>query len=284
MDGSLFKKYADFIYEKTGIRFEETKNYFLTSKAMRRAEKAGVQGCEAYLDFITKGPHRHKEIEKFIDVITVHETFFYRNEPQLECFEKDVLTPLVARKKAEADKKIRIWSAACSTGDEVYTTIFQFVKNGWLNDIQLEIVGSDISHQSVNDAINGVYTEYSVRNVPPDLKEKYFKPEEERRYSLSADVKKLATFKAVNLKESSQTRALGKFDIVLCRNVLIYFDNQSKEQVLWNIYDALRDDGKLLVGHSENLYGFKHIFKADKDLNNAFAYTKAPPGTEKLHV
>ena len=284
MDGVLFKKYADFIYDKTGIRFEETKNYFLTSKAMRRAEAVGAEGCEAYFNFLSNDPARRKEIEKFIDIITVHETFFYRNEPQIKCFEEDVLTPLVARKKKAADKKIRIWSAACSTGDEVYTTIFQFLKNGWLGSVELEILGTDISHQAVEDAKAGIYTEYAVRNVPEDIKNKYLKPAEGRRLALSEDIKKVATFKAVNLKEASQTRALGKFDIILCRNVLIYFDNASKEQVLWNIYDNLTDEGRLLVGHSENLYGFKHIFQADKDLSDAFAYKKAPPGTEKLHV
>lgn len=281
MDGTNFKKFTDFIYDKTGIRFEESKNYFLTSKVLRRAEKLGIDSYEGYFDYITSGPDRRKEIEKFIDIITVHETFFYRNQPQLESFEKDVLRPLVEKKKGG---KIRIWSAACSTGDEVYTTIFQFLQNGWLNKVTLEIVGTDISHQSVEDARNGVYSEYALRNVPPDLRAKYFTEQEARQSALSEHIKKMATFKPVNLKEPSETRALGKFDIVLCRNVLIYFDSAAKEQVLWNIYDTMEDDSLLIVGHSENLYGFKHIFRADKDLSNCFAYRKAPPGTEKLHV
>ena len=281
MDGTIFKKYTDFIYDKTGIRFEETKNYFLTSKVLRRSEKLGLDSYEAYYHYLTTNVDRRKEVEKFIDIITIHETFFYRNQPQIESFEKDILAPLVARKKGG---KIRIWSAACSTGDEVYTTIFQFIWNGWLKDVSLEITGSDISHQAVEDARKGVYTEYAVRNVPPEIKNKYFTQMEGRQTALSDEIKKMASFKVVNLKEPSQTRALGKFDIVLCRNVLIYFDSAAKEQVLWNIYDTMEDNSLLLVGHSENLYGFKHIFQAQKELSNSFAYKKAPPGTEKLHV
>ena len=281
MDGANFKKFTDFIYDKTGIRFEESKNYFLTSKVLRRAEKLSLESYEAYFDYLTTNVDRRTEVEKFIDIITIHETFFYRNEPQIKSFETDILTPLVARKKGG---KIRIWSAACSTGDEVYTTIFQFIQNNWLKDVQLEIVGSDISHQAVNDAQKGVYTEYAIRNVPQELKNKYFTEVEGRQAALSDEIKKLATFKTTNLKESSQTRGLGKFDIVICRNVLIYFDTAAKEQVLWNIYDTMGDDSLLLVGHSENLYGFKHIFQAEKSLSSSFAYKKSPPGTEKLHV
>ena len=281
MDGTMFKKFTDFIYDKTGIRFEESKNYFLTSKVLRRSEKLGLKSYEEYFNYLTTNVDRRQEVEKFIDIITIHETFFYRNEPQIKSFEKDVLAPLVVRKKGG---KIRIWSAACSTGDEVYTTIFQFLQHGWLKDVKLEIVGSDISHQAVEDAQKGVYSEYAIRNVPQDLKNKYFKDVGTRQAALGEDIKRMATFKAVNLKEPSQTRALGKFDIVLCRNVLIYFDHAAKEQVLWNIYDALADDGLLLVGHSENLYGYKHIFQAQKELSGCFAYKKAPPGTEKLHV
>lgn len=280
----LFKKYANFIYDQTGIRFEESKNYFLASKANRRAEAVGVDGCAAYFDYITTHVNRRQELPKFIDIITIHETFFYRNEPQINAFERDILTPLVASKKLAPNKKIRIWSAACSTGDEAYTTVFQFMKNNWLNSVDLEIVGTDISHQAVEDAKNGVYAEYAVRNVPPTLKTKYFEATEHRQYRLSDEVKQKARFTPANLKERSEIRALGKFDIVICRNVLIYFDNASKEQVLWNIYDAMDENSLLLVGHSENLYGYKHIFKADKELSNAFAYRKAPPGTEKLNV
>lgn len=280
----LFRRYVDFIYDQTGIRFEESKNYFIASKVGRRCEVLGIAGPDAYFDYITTGPQRRTELPFFIDNITIHETFFFRNEPQLEAFERDILTPLVAAKRLGADKKIRIWSAACSTGDEVYTTILQVLKNNW-TDLTWEIVGTDISQQAVKDAEAGNYSRYAVRNIPADMMQQYFRQgADENTFTISEQVKRMARFSVANLKEPSEIRRLGKFDIVMCRNVLIYFDDKSKEQVLWNIYDTMTADSLLLVGHSENLYAYKHIFKAEPSLSGAFAYRKAPEGTEKLHV
>jgi len=283
IESSLFKKYVDFIYDQTGIRFEESKNYFVASKVGRRCEVLGLADANAYFDYITTGPDRRTELPFFIDNITVHETFFFRNEPQLHAFERDILAPLVAAKRLSNDKKIRIWSAACSTGDEVYTTILQVLKNDWA-DITWEFVGTDISQQAVKDAEKAHYSRYAVRNIPADLMSKHVTALDEHTFSINETVKKHARFSVANLKEPSEIRRLGKFDIVICRNVLIYFDDKSKEQVLWNIYDTMTDNSLLLVGHSENLYAYKHIFKADSKLASAFAYHKAPEGTEKLHV
>ncbi len=284
MDESIFRKFVEFIYDTTGIKFDDNKNYFLTSKVNHRCDVLGLKNDIAYYDYITTNVDRRTELPKFIDIITIHETFFFRNEPQLKAFERDVLAPLVAAKKLSADKKIRIWSAACSTGDEVYTTVLQFLKNNWLADINLEIVGTDISQQAVEDSKKAIYAQYGVRNIPSDMLKKYFKDIDGKRFELDESVKKFTKFSVANLKEQSDIRRLGKFDIIICRNVLIYFDANSKEQVLWNIYDTMSENSLLLVGHSENLYSYKHIFRSDRELASAFAYRKAPPGTEKLHV
>ncbi len=283
VEPELFKKYVDFIYDHTGIRFEDNKNYFIASKVGRRCEALGLSSAQDYFNYITSGPQRHGELPHFVDAITIHETFFFRNEPQLNAFERDILTPLVNAKRLSGNKRIRIWSAACSTGDEVYTTILQVLKNNW-TDINWEFVGTDISQQSIRDAQAGAYSKYAIRNIPADMMSKYFTQVDEQTSKISDEIKKFATFKPANLKEPSEIRRLGKFDVVICRNVLIYFDDKSKEQVLWNIYDTMDDDSLLIVGHSENLYAYKHIFKADNKLASAFAYHKAPAGTEKLHV
>ena len=283
ISNALFAKYVEFIYGQTGIKFEESKNYFIASKVGRRCEAVGINTPEEYFEYITTGPQRRTELPFFIDSITIHETFFFRNEPQIAAFERDILTPLVNAKRAGTDKRIRIWSAACSTGDEVYTTVLQVLKNNW-TDLQWEIVGTDISQQAVKDAETGVYSKYAVRNIPPEMMNKYFSSNDDLHFKISDELKRMTRFKVANLIEPSEIRALGRFDIVICRNVLIYFDDKSKEQVLWNIYDTIGEEGALLVGHSENLYAYKHIFKADSALSSAFGYRKAPPGTEKLRV
>ncbi|MDD9919388.1 MAG: chemotaxis protein, partial [Alphaproteobacteria bacterium] len=103
-------------------------------------------------------------------------------------------------------------------------------------------------------------------------------------YVLSDEIKKMVHFQEANLMDATRLAALGKFDIAFCRNVLIYFDEASKEKVLMNIYNAIADDGTLLLGHSENIYSQRHIFKQDKQRTAAIAYTKQPPGTPKHTV
>lgn len=284
MDTALFNRYAELVYQLTGNRIADSKNYFLTSKIDQRCREIGVADPAAYYEYVTTGPDRHKEVTRLVDEVTIHETFFFRNEPQLKAFEEDILRPAVQAAKARGQRTMRIWSAAASTGDEAYTTALQLIRSGLINELQFEIVGTDISHKAIAAANAGYYNKYSIRNIPPEMLARYFTTTNETHFTIHDDIKRLVTFKVANLKEKGNILTLGKFDLVMCRNVLIYFDKDSKEQVLWNIYEAMHDNSVLLVGHSENLYAHKHIFRSDTAHPNAFAYTKAPPGTEKLHV
>lgn len=278
----LFKQFSDYIYQISGIRFLEAKAYFLTSKLQNRCDALLMKSFEEYLAFLKTPAAKLQEHHLLMDQITINETFFFRNEPQLESFEKDYLTPMIMKRKAEGKTRIRIWSCASSTGDEAYTTVLQILSNPIARGMQFEIIGTDICRDALAKAQKGSYKKYAIRNIPLDMLNRYFVIDPNGLdFHLKEDVKRMVRFQECNLIDEARIRMLGRFDFVFCRNVLIYFDGDSKEVALKNIYNALNDDGFLMAGHSENLYSHRHIFKVDKTHTQAHAYVKAPPGTPK---
>lgn len=284
LTSTQFKQFADFIYTISGIRFQESKNYFLASKLDLRRKDLNLNSIDEYYRYLTTQGKFSKEIELLLNEVTINETFFYRNIQQLDSYNKDILMDVLAQKRAKGDRRLRIWSAASSTGDEAYTLIIDMLEKNLHKDFTIEIVGTDISQKALTVAKDAIYKKYAIRNIPDNLLRKYFSILDEYTYKLSDEIKKFATFKHCNLSDENGCRALGKFDIVFCRNVLIYFDRDSREKVLTNIYNNLNDDGFLLVGHSENLYAERHLFESCKDKLQALAYKKAPKGTPKPRV
>lgn len=278
----LFAKFNAFIYQISGIRFQESKNYFLSSKLQKRYEDLGLAGFTEYYNFLQNPTAKATEYHKLMDEITINETFFFRNQPQLELFEKEFLVKLIRKRKMEGKTKIRLWSCASSTGDEAYTMALQILSIPESRGMQFEIVGTDICRDAVEKAQKAEYRKYGIRNIPTDLLTKYFTVSSDGHvYTLKHEVRSMVRFQECNLMDADRIRMLGKFDFAFCRNVLIYFDEESKEKCLRNIYNAILEDGFLFAGHSENLYSHRHIFKSVKEFTQAHAYTKAPPGTEK---
>lgn len=285
LSGDLLKQYTDFIYDISGMRFSDSKAYYLSSKINLRREATGMTTFQEYLGFLKSPQAKTQEHTLLLNEITINETFFFRNQPQLDAFEQEVLKPVLADKLHKGNRRLRIWSCAASTGDEAYTTALQLLAMPEAKGFTLEIIGTDISHRAIESAQKGQYSKYAVRNLPTDIMQRHFTPlDDGNRFQLSDEIRRMVKFQHANLMDSNKLRMLGKFDIAICRNVLIYFDNASKEVVLKNIYDALNDDSYLLVGHSENLYGYRHLFTQCKDKTASLAYQKSPPGTQKLNV
>lgn len=284
LTNTQFKNFADFIYTISGIRFQESKNYFLASKLDLRRKELNLNTLDEYYSFLQRQGKMSKEIELLLNEVTINETFFYRNTAQLDSYNKDILMDVLAKKRAKGDKKIRIWSAASSTGDEAYTLIMDMIEKNLHKEFTIEVVGTDISQKALGVAKEGVYKKYAIRNIPDSQLRRHFTVLDEYNYKLSDEIKRFAQFKHCNLSDSMNCRILGKFDIVFCRNVLIYFDRESREQVLTNIYNNMNEDAFLLVGHSENLYAERHLFESCKDKLQALAYRKAPKDTPKAHI
>ncbi|QDU72749.1 CheR family methyltransferase [Mucisphaera calidilacus] len=272
LNDAQFSKLRDVVYERAGIHFQESKKYVLESRLSRRVEELGFNDFDQYIMFLTAGPYQSDEFQEMFNRITINETSFFRNEPQLEVFERQVLPGLLEARKGQ--KQLRIWSAACSSGEEPFTLAIQIYRSLGvrLNDWRIEILGTDISEKVLLTASKGVYTNYAIRSVDPMVLNRYFS-EDNGNYTIDPDIKSMVHFEKLNLKDSLAAKRFGTFDVIFCRNVMIYFDDEMRTRVVKTFHNQLADDGTLFIGHSETLrsldVGFEPIGAAQ-----AFAYTK----------
>jgi len=256
-----FRQIRDFIYQQCGIFFPDNKKYLLEGRLGKRLQVMNLANFEAYLQLLKYGTRRQEEMRFFFEAITINETFFFRNEPQFEAFEQ-TLVPSVLEARGSTAGKLRIWSAASSSGEEAYTLAMLFLEKIKPRhpSLEVEIVGTDINQAVIETARKGVYRDYSIRNMPKYYLEKYFIAEDSRYY-LRDDVKRVVRFENMNLYDRGRMRMMSNFDIIFCCNVLIYFDSPSKIQVVSNLYDSLRRGGYLFIGYAESLHGISTAFK-----------------------
>ncbi len=262
MSDVTFRELREFIYAKTGIYFQDNKKYLLESRISKRLQMLRMEKFEAYLDFLKFGVGREDEKKFLFDAITINETYFFRNEPQFEILEKTLIPEIIKAKQATGRNKLRIWSAASSSGEEAHTIAMIFLEKikPKYPMLELEVVGTDISPSVLDTAKKGVYREYSVRNMPKYYLEKYF-INSEGRFTVVDSVRKMVRFDHMNLYDQPRMRMMTNFDVVFCCNVLIYFDAKSKIQVVSNLYDALNRGGFLFIGYAESLHGISSAFK-----------------------
>jgi chemotaxis protein methyltransferase CheR len=267
-----FQRLATIIYERSGIHFQPSKKYVLESRLSRRLEELKFDNYDQYIMFLTVGPFRDDEFQEMFNRITINETSFFRNEPQLAVFETQVLPQLLESRKAT--KRLRIWSSASSTGEEPYTLAIQVHRSLGLRlaDWNIEILGTDISEKVLTAAQTGRYASYAIRSVNPLVLNRYFK-ETAGFYQIDPTIQSMVRFEKLNLKDTVAARRFGTFDVIFCRNVMIYFDDPMKAQVVNMFHQMLAADGTLFIGHSETL---RNLPVAFDPMNNprSFAYTK----------
>ena len=255
MDSKTFEELREFIYKKSGIFFEKSKEYLLTNRLRKRLKELNLSSFEEYLRYL-KSPKGSQELAPLFDAITINETYFFRHIRQIEAF-RDVMAPEILKKK----RSMNVWSAACSTGEEPYTlTIALMEKYG--QNIPARILASDISNEVLEKAKEGIYGEYSVKELSPDMKRKYFDNVGLGKYKIKDFVKRKVVFKNVNLLDASLPRKVGKMDVIFCRNVLIYFDNNARQKVIETFYkDILNPGGYLVLGATESISRLNTNFK-----------------------
>lgn len=275
----LFTPFAELIYRLSGMRFDASKSYFLAAKINLRLQALNLPDFHAYHTYL-QSPQGPAEYPFLLDKVTINETFFYRHEPQLAAFRDDILLPLIHARRSHP-APIRIWSAAASSGDELYTLALMLKELGSLaNSLTFHLAGTDISRDALAKAHAGTYRKYNIRNVPAALLQAYFNhhpptataPE---HWSLSPGIQTMCTFRHGNIIDSRHTQSLGRFDIIFCRNMLIYFDAASKSVAATNLAAALAPGGAVLLGHSDDIYSQRHILKPHPTLAEALAYTPA---------
>ena len=256
-----FEQLRDFIYNICGMYFHTTKIYFLESRLTRRMEATGTKSFQDYY-LLLRSTRGSEELKFLMDEITTNETFFFRNVPQLTALENKLLPEIVGIKNKMGFRKLRIWSAASSSGEEAYTMAMILLekRTTLLKDWIIEIVGTDINETVIAQAKEGIYNAYSVRNIPDLYKRKYIR-EDNGKFILSPEVKKFVTFNKLNLYEDSKMIFMKSFDFIFCANVLIYFDTASKSKVVQHFHNNLQPYGYFFVGQSESLHGVNDKFK-----------------------
>lgn len=257
-----FEMLRDFIYNICGIYFSNSKKYFLESRLKRRMEAVAAKSYQEYYASLKTGSSA-TELKRLLDEITTNETCFFRNLPQLNALEHLLLPEIVAHKGKIGFRKIRIWSAGSSSGEEAYTLAMVLLekRSALLKEWIIDIVGTDINETVLLQAKEGVYNDYAVRNTPDYYIRKYFRQEAGGRYLLAPEVKKLVSFSQVNLYDDNKMLFMKSFDFIFCANVLIYFDLASKSKIVQHFYNNLQPYGYFFVGQSESLHGVNDQFR-----------------------
>jgi chemotaxis protein methyltransferase CheR len=248
-----FGRFRDFIYRQSGIRIDVSKVTLVSNRIRRRLRAGPYADFDAYYAHLTS-PHGHGELEQFLDAITTNETHFFRTPAHFEWFKREFLPEMQLQERQHArPAALRVWSAACSTGEEPYSLAICTAEDALrLKNWQISILGTDISEAALKDARSGVYRERSLEEVSPTQLKRYFDAQPDgKSWQLKPAVRQLAEFRRHNLM---QPLRLPPFDCIFIRNVLIYFDRESKRTVIKNLIGSLARGGYLVVGPSEGIY------------------------------
>lgn len=259
MTDSQFSSLAEIIYDRAGVHFPATKKSIVESRLGDRLTELELTDFDQYISFLTMGPYQDDEFQEMLDRITLNETSFFRDEAQLSVFEETILPELLEARGAT--KRLRIWSAACSTGEEPFTLAIMLHRSlgSRLRDWTIEILGTDISERALNIAASGEYSSYAMRSTPELVKGRYFE-EKNGLWTLDDGVRSMVNFEIHNLKDRLAAKRHGTWDVIFCRNVMTYFDDEMKRGVVGMFGDQLANDGTLFIGHSESLRGLESQF------------------------
>ena len=258
----VYKHLRDLVYKVSGIYKSDDKLYLLADGCARRMKQLGLKTASSYWDHFQRNTSSDGEIRELLNEITIGETSLFRSQPQLDALRKVVLPELMAERTGQVSKRLRIWSAGCSTGEESYTLAIAMLEEsekllrGW----RIEILATDLNDHSVETAKAGIYGDYALRNTDESYKRKYFEPAQDGKLQVRAEVKKLISFSRVNLQEDSKMLLMKGMDLIFCCNVLIYFDAISKTKVINHFYSNLNFGGYFFLGTSESLMKLNEQF------------------------
>jgi chemotaxis protein methyltransferase CheR len=251
----------DLIYQEAGIFHPDTKLRLLFDRCARRMKALKASNLREYFEHLTLKPTRQAELIALLNEITIGETCFFRCQPQLDAVRQIILPKVVAAKARLPIRRLRIWSAGCSTGEEPYTlSMMMQEESQQLHDWTIEIFATDLNERSLAHARNATYSAYSTRRVTPLYQQKYFSPVGEE-LQVHTVARKCVTFTRLNLSDDAQMAFMRGMDVIFCCNVLIYFDLASKRRVIEHFYKNLLPHGYLFLGQTESLYHVNDQFR-----------------------
>lgn len=259
-----FRALRDLIYEKSGITLSDSKKQLVTSRLARRLRMHGLESYHDYFELVTRRDPQGEELREMLNAITTNKTDFFREKHHFDFMHSTFFPRCVERAKSTGEKRLRIWSAGCSTGEEPYTLAMTFLSafpagSQW----SLELLATDLDTQVLARAQAGVYGEESIAPVSEELQKRYFRRgtgANAGKVRVSDALRQMITFRQLNFVEHPWW-VKGPFDLILCRNVMIYFNQDTQRTIVENFGQRLRPDGYLFIGHSETLSGLNHLFE-----------------------
>lgn len=268
------RRLCEFLYRRTGMLFTETKRYYVERRIQERMSATGTNSFNSYFASL-RGDFRG-EAEQLVNAFTVNETFFYREDHQLRCLTTDLLARRVKAKARGAP--LRIWSVPCSTGEEPYSLAMWLLQN-WpeVDAYDIEIVGSDIDTRAMAAAREGIFGKRALMRLSPELVAKYFSPIDDHNWQIIEELRQSIRFSTVNLMDPVEMRTNGRFDVIFCRNVLIYFDDASRRIAAENLYENLLPGGYICLGHTELMSRISPLFEVCR-FSDAIVYQRPADG------
>ncbi len=278
LSDDVFRLLRDLIKDYCGLYFDDNSKYLIERRLSKRVKSHHLNDFRDYYRLLLYDKRKDEELSFIIDVLTVNETYFFREMSQLKTLSEEILPEL---KNTNRDtRKIRIWSAGCSTGEEPYTIAMLILEQGYFFGWDIEILGSDINQRVLQHARRGIYRKNSFRTTEEHFIEKYFS-HENNLYRINDNVKQLVNFSCLNLLDPFKIKFVGNMDVVLCRNVVIYFNQEARKKVIRNFYERLVNGGYLLLGHAESLMNVSTDFTL-KHFKNDMVYQKPPKLTMSM--
>lgn len=253
-----FRLLRDTISARTGVTFGNDARATLERRLRERVLVLGLSSFAEYYEFLRFSPRAAAEWDEAIELVTTNETYFFREDFQLRAFRDEVVPLLVAQ--ATARKRLSIWSAGCSTGEEAYTIAILTDEHPALEGWDVRVFGSDISRRCVTSARRGVYGPASFRTTTPAQKRRYFDDGADGA-RVAERLRARCHFSQLSILEQERTRLLGRMDAIFCRNVLIYFDSRARRRAIDVFHERLYPGGVLLLGHSESLLNVSTAFE-----------------------
>jgi chemotaxis protein methyltransferase CheR len=273
-----FRLLAAFVYDHAGLFFDDTSRFLLESRLQNRLKEHHFDSFLKYYHYLLYHQDRVQELNTMIDIVTTNETYFYREMNQLNAFRDEILSELSERNARK--KRLRIWSAGCSTGEEPYTLAILCRESGLFDDTwEVDIIGTDISQRVLQTARKAVYSQSSFRATEDEAVAKYFNRTDDGKYILDDTIRNMVHFGHLNLMDEKMMGLIRECDIIMCRNVIIYFDKNAKAKVVNSFFRKLVPGGYLLLGHSESLMNITTVFKL-KHLTRVMVYQK--PGEAEV--
>ena len=274
MEPQLFKQFAALAYEKAGISIKPGKEALVSARVAKRLRALSIADPESYLHFLEEDTSG-EELVRFLDVISTHFTSFYREKDHFDLLEQEIAAHLAA-----GGHRFRIWSAACSTGEEPYTMAMTALGVKGVEKLDLKILATDIAMETLRQAAHGLYAAQRMEPVPEPLRKRWFsrradpKDAEAELFEARDALKQLVVFRPINLAEPPFPMS-GPLDVVFCRNVLIYFDQPTRQRLITAIEGLMKPGGLLCIGHTETLSGIACSFKMQRP--SVFRRTEARP-------